>query len=109
MSLQNYYNRFDRSKNYEKTMFLAGRGLQSAELNEIQDYANSRISGIGDAIFADGDVISGASCIVDPDGAVIIEAGRIYLRGAVREVPATNLAIPTDSRLSSGFGTMKKP
>jgi hypothetical protein len=56
-------------------MFLAGRSLQSAELNEIQDYANSRISSIGDAIFADGDVISGTSCIVDSDtGNVIIES-----------------------------------
>jgi hypothetical protein len=85
-------------------MFLAGRGLQSAELNEIQDYANSRISGIGDAIFADGDVISGAGCIVDTEtGAVIIEAGKIYLRGAVREVLATNLAIPTDRSVVIGI------
>ena len=96
MSLQGFYNRFDKTKNYEKTMFLAGRGLQSAELNEIQEYANSRISGIGDAIFADGDVISGASCIVSETGTVIVEAGKIYLRGAVRDIEEATFTIPTD-------------
>jgi hypothetical protein len=103
MSFQGFYNRFDKTKNYEKTMFLAERGLQSAELNEIQEYANSRISGIGDAIFADGDVISGASCIVDSDtGAVIIEPGRIYLRGAVRDIGETTFTIPTDRSVVIG-------
>jgi hypothetical protein len=97
MSLQGYYNRFDKSKSYEKTLFLAGRGLQSAELNEIQDSAISRISGIGDAIFADGDVIVGATCVVNPDtGSVIIEAGKIYLRGAVRDVANAAFSISTN-------------
>lgn len=103
MSLTGFYNRFDKRKNYEKTLFLAGRGLQSAELNEIQDYAVARISGIGDAIFADGDVISGATCVVNPEtGAVIIESGRIYLRGAVREVGAANFTIPTNKSVVIG-------
>jgi hypothetical protein len=104
VNLQGFYNRFDKAKNYEKTMFLAGRGLQSAELNEIQEYANSRISGIGDAIFADGDVISGASCIVDSDtGAVIIEPGRIYLRGAVRDIGEVTFTIPTEQSVVIGI------
>ena len=103
MSLNGYYSRFDKSKSYEKTIFLAGRGLQSAELNEIQDYAASRISGIGDAIFADGDVINGAMCVVNTDsGTVIIESGRIYLRGAVREVPEASFTIPTDRSVVIG-------
>jgi hypothetical protein len=73
-------------------------------LNEIQEYASSRISGIGDAIFADGDVISGASCIVDSDaGNVIIEPGRIYLRGAVRDIGGATFTIPTDRSVVIGI------
>lgn len=43
MTLNSYYNRFNPDKEYEKSLFLAGRGLQSAELNETQEYALSKL------------------------------------------------------------------
>ncbi|MBD0392231.1 DUF4815 domain-containing protein, partial [Wolbachia endosymbiont of Pentalonia nigronervosa] len=103
MTLSSYYNRFNPDKKYEKSLFLAGRGLQSAELNEMQDYALSKLKGIGDAIFKDGDVISGADCIVDAEtGKVTLETGKIYLRGCVREVEKTEFKIPTNSTVRVG-------
>jgi hypothetical protein len=47
MSLLDYYNRFDPAKKYTKTLFLAGRIGQSAEMNEIQEYANYALKNIG--------------------------------------------------------------
>lgn len=103
MTLKNYYNRFEPSKNYDKSLFLSGRGLQSAELNEIQEYALYKIKGIGDAIFRDGDVIQGATCIVDPDtGHTTIEAGGVYLRGSVRIVSNSEFTIPIDTVVRIG-------
>ncbi len=99
MTLNNYYNRSD--KEYEKSLFLAGRGLQSAELNEIQDYALSRLKGIGDAIFRDGDIITGSNCIID-GGKVTLEAGKIYLRGAVRGVKEEKFTIPLNTTVRIG-------
>lgn len=78
--MNSYYNRYDPAKKYDRTLFLAGRGLQSAELNEVQDYSLRSIKAIGDAIFRDGDVISGCNCIIKQETATL-EAGLIYLRG----------------------------
>ncbi len=99
MTLNSYYNRSD--KEYEKSLFLAGRGLQSAELNEIQDYALLKLKGVGDAIFRDGDVITGSDCIIDGEK-VTLEAGKIYLRGAVRKVAAKEFVIPLNTTVRIG-------
>ncbi|UJQ21485.1 MULTISPECIES: DUF4815 domain-containing protein [unclassified Wolbachia] len=103
MTLNAYYNRFNPDKEYEKSLFLAGRGLQSAELNEIQDYALLRLKGIGDAIFRDGDIITGADFIIDGEnGKVTLEAGKIYLRGAVRKVEKEEFIIPLNTTVRIG-------
>ncbi|WP_264328551.1 DUF4815 domain-containing protein [Wolbachia endosymbiont (group A) of Andrena hattorfiana] len=103
MSLNGYYNRFDPDKEYEKSLFLAGRGLQSAELNETQEYALFKLKGIGDAIFRDGDVITGSNCIIDGEtGEVTLESGKIYLRGAVRKVGGKRFIIPLNTTVRIG-------
>ena len=99
-----YYDRFDASKGYEKNLFVAGAGLQSAELNEIQDYANHQIQSIGNAMFQDGNVVKDAAIIVNPTtGAVIAEAGMIYVMGAVRGVSASSFTIPTVGNIAIGL------
>ncbi|MDX5496456.1 MAG: DUF4815 domain-containing protein [Wolbachia endosymbiont of Nomada fabriciana] len=103
MTLNAYYNRFNPDKEYEKSLFLAGRGLQSAELNETQEYALSKLKGIGDAIFRDGDVITGSNCIIDAKtGKATLEGGKIYLRGAVRKVEAKEFVIPLSTTVRIG-------
>ncbi|WP_264688189.1 DUF4815 domain-containing protein [Wolbachia endosymbiont (group A) of Sympetrum striolatum] len=101
MTLKDYYNSFNPDEEYEKCLFRAGRGLQSAELNEIQDYALLRLKGIGDAIFRDGDIITGSNCIIDGEK-VTLEAGKIYLRGAVRGVKEEKFTIPLNTTVRIG-------
>lgn len=97
MSIQDYYNRFDSSKKYTKSLFLSGKGLQSAELNEIQEYASHAIKNIGNAIFKDGDVVRGCTCVIDNmSGVTTVESGQIYLNGCVRDVNQGNFTIPVD-------------
>lgn len=94
--INGYFNRFNPSKEYESHLFRAGYVLQSAEVNEIQSAAFSRIAGIGDALFKDGDVVRDARVIVNSDtGEVTCESGAIYLSGAVRGVQPGTLTIPT--------------
>ncbi len=101
--IERYYNLFDPQKHYEQLLFRAGDGLQSRELNEIQATLMHRIQGVADALLKDGDVIAGGELTVNADtGAITIEAGRIYLRGAVRTVPAASFTVPVDSRIAIG-------
>lgn len=99
----NYYDRFDAEKNYEKILYRAGYTLQSAELNEQQSMAARRLRDVADALFKDGDVIRDASVLVDPvSGLVRAAAGAVYLRGAVRGVVPAEFTIPTSGTVAIG-------
>lgn len=90
-----YYSRFDPAKKYDQHLFVAGRGLQSAELNEIQQSASNLVKGVADALFKDGDIIRDASVSVDIEtGVAQCASGAIYLRGAVRGVAPATFTIP---------------
>lgn len=101
--IERYYNLFDPAKHYTQLLFRAGDGLQSRELNEIQTTLIHRLQGVADALLKDGDIVSGANLQIDADtGLVTLEAGRVYLRGAVREVPAATFTVPVDGRVAVG-------
>ena len=90
-----YYSRFDPSLNYEKSLFLAGKVLQSAELNEVQDTINLRNKTVFDVLFKDGNVVKDAQILVDPtSGVTQCQAGVIYLLGACRGVAPRTFTIP---------------
>ena len=104
MALNGYYNRFNREKKYMKALFVAGQGLQSAELNEIQEFNLEALRKIGNALFADGDVISGCTCVIDQEtGLTKVEAGSIYLNGLIRDVRDGEFTIPVDTSVRIGI------
>ncbi len=101
--IERYYNLFDPAQHYTQLLFRAGDGLQSRELNEIQSTLMHRLQGVADALLKDGDIVSGANLQIEADtGLVTLEAGRLYLRGAVREVPAATFTVPTSGRIAVG-------
>lgn len=103
MTLQGYYNRFNSSDNYDELLFRASRGLQSAELNEIQAILSDRIQRIANVLFTDGAIVRDAGATIDAaTGEVQMAAGAIYVKGAIREVAAATFTIPTSGVLSIG-------
>lgn len=103
INLAHYYDRFDAADNYERHLFRAGNVLQSAELNEIQSAGMYRLQRVTDALFKEGDVLSGADIIVDLyTGDTVISGGALYLRGAVRGIPAGTLTVPTTGQVTVG-------
>lgn len=99
-----YYTRFDPADEYEEHLFIAGRGVQAAEFNEIQQASNYRVKGIADALLKDGDIIRDASCQVNSStGAVTCQSGAVYLRGAVRGVAPAAFTIPIEGTVTIGI------
>lgn len=101
--LERYYNLFDPSKRYAELLFRAGDGLQSRELNEIQSTLIHRLRGVADAVLKDGNIVAGGEIVIDADaGRALLAAARIYIKGAVHEVPAAEFTIPTTGEVTLG-------
>ena len=99
--LDGYYNRFDPELRYDEILIRAGKGVQGAEINEVQSGLIDRLKRIADVVFTDGAVVSGTPPTID--GATIsCPASSIYLRGAIREVPARSFTIATTGLVRIG-------
>lgn len=104
INLEGYHKRFDPDDNYEKILFRAGRGLQSAELNDLQEQIVNQVQGFSNTILEDGDVVKGGDLAVDQDtGVTQIGESSIYIRGSIRELAAQEITIPTDDVLYIGI------
>jgi hypothetical protein len=90
--LSDYYNRFDPADRYDEILLRAGKGVQSAEINEIQSGLIDRLKRIADAVFKDGAVVSGTLPTISAT-TIACPAAAIYLRGAIRSVPARSFSI----------------
>lgn len=102
--IDQYYDRFDASKNYEKLLFRADRVLQSAELNEIQSSAANRLRSVSDVLFKDGDVIRDAGIVVNEiTGETICQSGAVYVGGAIRGVAPATLSITVNATVAVGL------
>lgn len=101
--LDQYYNRYADSQNYDEVLYRADRVLQSAELNETQSIAAAKLQRLADSIFQEGDIVKDAKVSVDAESAEAkCEAGLVYVRGAVRLVPEATLQVPLEGTVSLG-------
>lgn len=103
-NIDNYWNRYDSSKEYREILFRDGYGTQASEINELESITAAHVRGIGDAIFSDGDIIKDAQISVDASsGAVTAEAGQVYLAGTVYSVSASAFTVPLQGTFSVGI------
>ncbi len=107
--MSDIYRRFNPDQNYEELLFRAGKGLQSAELNDTQAEIHHRIKGVGDSIFKDGDIISNAECVVTDPGNLgpnqvqaTLAEGTVYVQGMVRVIPSAAITIPNNELVVIG-------
>ena len=107
--VQNYYNRFNPAKNYEKLLARDGYRIQGAETNDMQEGFLYRMKALADALFKDGDIIRDAQVSVNAQtGEVQAGSGVIYINGGMRLVPAATLQIPVSGQISIGIYTLRR-
>lgn len=99
---------------WSEPVFVAGRNLQSRELNEIVSALNNKIEGIGNTIFKDGDIVSGCQVTISDDLSIDpvrgvssysaeISDGSIYFRGAVHAVKGAIVYITKEDKDTIGL------
>lgn len=107
--LQDYYNRYSPDKNWSRVLLREGRGIQAAELNEVQEIDANRAKRLGDSLYTEGHIVSGCEPGIDIEGGVAnMGAGRIYLSGEVREIAAATLRIPGNGTVQIGVRLQTK-
>ena len=87
-----YYDDYDSSKNYTEILAVPGRVAQAREFTQMQTMLKDQIARLGNAVFANGTIVSGCSLSIDGQ-VVTIGEGKIYLDGAVRNVEETTVEI----------------
>jgi hypothetical protein len=93
--LDRYYNRYSSDKGYKELLFLAGRGLQSAELNELQSYIREDLGEIASSLIKDGGLLSGGSFQYDENTKTVTlgEAKVLHKKVYVATVPAATITL----------------
>lgn len=89
-SIKDYYNRYDPDKGYARNLYIAGKVLQSSEMNEMESMILQRVKNVGDTILTNGDIIEGCQLKVG-EGCATITKGKVYLNGDVHEVAPTTV------------------
>jgi len=82
-----YYDRYDASKFYKTTLFIAGRGAQASELNELQDQIGRELLKLEESFFINDTFtrggstpysIGGGNIIVSCDGGIFPHNGILH-------------------------------
>lgn len=103
-----HYERYDPAKGWEMLLFHPDRTLQSAELNDLQRMLLQRVKSVADGVFSDGDILEGGAIAVNPQtGQTRCAQATVYVAGAVRQVPALTISIPTTGTAQVGVHVLR--
>lgn len=90
-----YFNNFDPAKAYQRLLFIAGRPLQSAELNEVQDMIMDTFSKMSKYLVSNGTIISGGEITSLTLNNVSINEAVVSLEGVPTVVAQSNVSLPS--------------
>ena len=96
---QNYYNRYDKNKKWSYIAVLAGRALQSAEFNELQNVLEERTQAIGASLYEDGMILDGCDITFTSATKVTLKSGTFFADGLAYSVKEKSITVSTSETL----------
>lgn len=80
-------------QNWDSILFRPNKSVQAAELNEIQAVGDMYTSRIGEFLFKEGYVVQGCTPTIQVANTVIIDDGRVFVKGKVREIAGATVTL----------------
>ena len=110
MAISGYYNRYDPKKHYKELLFIAGRGLQSAELNELQAYIREDLGEIASSLIKDGGLLSGGDMQYDENTKTVTlgETKVLHKKVYVATAPATTITLSGSGKETIGIAVKEE-
>lgn len=107
MELKDYYNRYDRSKNWKEILFLAKRAIQSAEFNELQKIIRDDFRVFANTLYNDGNLLEGGQIRIENE-TIYLTAGRTLYRGYVVDFSSAEIPLKTSGTQVVGLAIQEK-
>lgn len=98
-----YFNSDNPDNNYSAVSFLAGKPLQSAELNEVQDILSRKVKSIGSFVVASGTITSGGEILKIAVNEVTLNAAKVACEGEIISVATSTLALSATTNNTIGI------
>ena len=94
IGVADYYNRYDKAKNWDYVAILVRRATQAAEINEIQNILEDKTKAVASSLYEQGMIINGCGISYSSSNKkVTLNTGLIFLDGLVYEVASKEISI----------------
>ncbi len=96
-SLSGYYDRYDASKGYKEILFIAGKGAQASEVNELQGRVFREVRNMGVSAYQSNTFTSGGgvmASVISGNLTAVCDGGVFFDGEIFHEAQAATLAVP---------------
>ena len=105
-TIARYFRKYDPLKGFQALLFRAGDYLGAHQLNDAFELERDRSRAVADVLLQNGRITSGGTIVlgqpVDGVVRVTLEAGDIYINGAIHRIPAAGMDIPASGSVIIG-------
>lgn len=88
---------------WDTLLFRTNKAIQGAELNEMQSVQDLYHTKLCEYLFQEGYVVQGCTPTIQTAGTVILDPGRVYIKGKIREIAGGTVTITGSGQETIGL------